>query len=258
MNSPVVRDLRWVSDRQRSETLERVREGWESWFAECLPQGQGDRWQPAFELNVAAESAVPLRAAPWQAHGTSGVGLPTGWSQWSECGRQHLASRLLGRATSTAALPEHDWALRAADEAWQRLTNALLGPRLVTVAADCDAPDDQPWSGVLFITEPSLGACWAWRPAPVVARDGAPLQQPMLACLRQRTVKLQAQLGDVDINLGDLLALQVGDVVRFPATGKAGVPFKLNANPRIAGFAEIGQADGHLALRMSPSSSVRS
>lgn len=258
MKSPVVRDLRWVSDRQRSEALERAREGWDSWLVECLPQGQGDRWQPAFELNVAADSAVPLPAGPWQAHGTSGVGRPTGWSQWSERGRQHLASRLLGRATSAAALPENDWALLAADEAWQRLTASLLGSKLATADADCDAPDNQPWSGVLFITEPSLGACWAWQPAPAVAPNGAPLQQPLLACLRQRTVKLQAELGDVYINLADLLALQVGDVVRFPATAKAGVPVKLNAHPRIAGFAEIGQADGRLALRMSPSSSVRS
>ncbi len=263
MSQPAVRDLRLVSERTRSDLLDTAHQAWSTWAAECLPAATS--WSPTFEVQGVDEAGLVLASGDWQAHGAQSL---AGWSQWSERGRQQLAARLVQRHASAAPLPEGDWALAAADRAWSLLTEQLLGPVLPAPDASEASPDTRPWSGVVFISEPVLEARWAWRlPARVPsAQPAAATGRSILDCVGHRSLRLQAELGEVDITLADLLALQAGDVVRFPASTGQGVPFTLgqgdqNAGPatgRVAGRAQLGQIDGHLALRLSPSSSVRS
>lgn len=258
MSQPDVRDLRLVSDRAQADLLDTVRLAWSNWAAECLPASTA--WSPVFETQAVAEAGLTQpdgTAGEWQAHGAPGL---TGWSQWSERGRQQLAARLVLRHASAAPLPEGDWALAAADQAWQTLNERLLGPALQAPAETDASPDARAWSGVVFVSEPTLEARWAWR-LPVrspAAQPAAPIARSALDCVAHRSLRLQAELGEVDITLADLLALQVGDVVRFPANADQGVPFKLGEAARVAGRGQLGLIDGHLALRLSPSSSVRS
>lgn len=258
MSTPAVRDLRWVSDRDQADLLSTFGRAWANWVADCLPPQH--TWAPAFELQQVAEAALPLPDGPWQAHGEQGASGPAGWSQWSERGRQQLAARLVQRAASAAALPEHDWALAAADLAWAKLNEQLLGPLMPCTDEALAKPDARAWSGIVFISEPLLGAHWAWRlpPHEPTASSVGDIQRSVLDCVAQRSLRLQAELGEVDITLADLLALQVGDVVRFPAAHGQGVPFRLGETTRIAGHGQLGLIEGRLALRLSSPSSVRS
>lgn len=258
MSQPAVRDLRLVSERTRSELLETVRLAWSSWAATCLPSAA--TWTPTFEVQTVDEIALQPPAGPagdWLAHGEPTL---TGWSQWSERGRQQLAARLVQRAPSAPALPEGDWALAAADRAWTLLNEQLLGPT-AHVADEANAhPDTRPWSGVVFVSEPVLDARWAWRlPAVAPRSELVPIGRSVIDCVSHRSLRLHAHLGEVDITLADLLALQVGDVVRFPAGTGQGVPFTLGQGDpnagRVAGRAQLGQISGHLALRLSSASS---
>lgn len=258
MSQPAVRDLRLVSDRALADLLDTVRLAWSSWAAECLPASTN--WSPTFETQVVAEAGLAQpggTAGEWWCHGAPGL---TGWSQWTDRGRQQLAARLVQRHASAVALPEGDWALAAADRAWQALNERLLGPAMPVRDASDACPDSRPWSGVVFVSEPTLEARWAWRlPArSSAAQPAAPITRSALDCVAHRSLRLQAHLGEVDITLADLLALQVGDVVRFPATDREGVPFQLGEAERFAGRGQLGLIDGRLALRLSPPSSARS
>lgn len=258
MSQPSVRDLRLVSERTQSDLLDTVRMAWSKWAADCLPASID--WRPAFEMQCVAEAGLTLppgSAGDWQAHGAQGL---VGWSQWSERSRQQLAARLVQRSTSAAPLPEGDWALAAADQAWRALNERLLGPAIQEPGDASASPDTRPWSGVVFVSEPVLEARWAWlMPARAsTVQPGAPIAHSVLDCVAHRSLRLQAELGEVDITLADLLALQVGDVVRFPASTAQGVPFHLGEAARVAGRGQLGLVDGHLALRLSSPSSVRS
>lgn len=245
----IVRDIKLVSDRERSELLETVRRALMGWSADHLPAAV--TWAPSCD----DASSMTAESGGWFAHGVKEV---TAWSRWSARGRQQLAARMVQRSLSLPALPDSDWALQVADQAWNALNDQMLGP----VCHACDhsdaEPDAGPWSGVVFISEPNLGAQWAWR-LPTQAKP-LPNQatKSVLNCLAHRSVRLQADLGEVDINLAELLALQVGDVVRFPVQSSQGVPFKLGDASRMAGRGQLGQIDGRLALRLSSSTSSRS
>lgn len=257
MSQPDVRDLRLVSEHARSELLDTVRQAWSSWVAECLPASTA--WSPEFETHSVAEAGLTLpelAAGDWQTHGAPSL---TGWSQWTERGRQQLAARLVQRHASAAPLPEGDWALAAADRAWHALNERLLGTAMHMPDATMALPDTRPWSGVVFVSEPTLEARWAWLAPPRAATSQAgAISGSVLDCVAHRSLSLRAELGEVDITLADLLALQVGDVVRFPAGTAQGVPFTLGEAAQVAGRGQLGLVDDHLALRLSPSSSVRS
>lgn len=250
MSRPVVRDLRLVSASSRARLLDTVRQAWSDWSAGCLPTTSS--WVPTFEMRVVAETGLTMPLGDWQVHGTQEV---IGWSQWTEQGRQQLAARMVQRATSAAPLSESDWALHAADEAWRALNARLLGPVMATTCENSTRPDGRAWSGVVFIEEPVLGARWAWRLSAhaQAPKPDASVGRSVITCLLQRTLHLQAELDEVDITLADLLTLQVGDVVRFPAAANQGVPFTFGETSRAAGRGQLGLIDGHLALRLSPS-----
>lgn len=261
-----VRELRPLSQRDQAEALDRVKGCWAAWAAECLPASE--TWLPHFEVHAVSGpgSAVAPLAEAWESHGPVGGTAVQGWSSWSERGRQHLAARLLQRPPAITLLPAHDWALQVADLAWAKLTELLLGPRMPATQAQAlePVPDTRPWSGVVFVSEPSLEARWAWRvPASAPSATPSPATSPatphtILDSVRQRRLALQAELGEVDISLADLMALQAGDVVRFPSGPSQGVGFKLGQASGVAGRAQLGLVNGQLALRLTPSSSVRS
>lgn len=257
MSQPAVRDLKLVSERNRSDLLDSVRLAWSNWAANCLPSAT--IWTPTFDVHPVAEALLSSPgggAGDWQARGGQAL---AGWSQWSERGRQQLAARLVQRGPSAPALPEGDWALAAADRAWSALNEQLLGPAMHAPDESDALPDTRPWSGVVFITEPVLDARWAWRvPAPASTVPLEPIRRSVIDCVRHRSLRLRADLGEVDITLADLLALQVGDVVRFPSTDRQGVPFQVGDSNRIAGHGQLGMIDGHLALRLSSLYSARS
>lgn len=259
MSTAVVRDLRLVSDRALADVINSSRLAWASWVTECFSAEHS--WEPSFDVQHAAETTLALPEGAWQAHGEHGEPSPVGWSLWSERGRQQLAARLVQRASPTAALLENDWALAAADLAWARLTEKLLGPLISQPNHALAKPDGRAWSATVLISEPSLDAHWALCLPPTlepVAPSIAETQCSVLDCVGQRSLRIHVDLGEVDITLADLLALQVGDVVRFPAVHGQGVPFRLGETNRIAGLGQLGLIDGHLALRLSSSSSVRS
>lgn len=255
MNLPAVRALRLVSERTQSELLDTVQLAWSRWASSFLPQAT--TWTPTFEVQPMAETALPPPDGEWQAHGEHAL---AGWSQWTARGRQQLAARLVQRAPTAPALPDNDWALAAADHAWSELNKQLLGPTLPPTEVAMASPDTRPWSGVVFISEPILEARWAWRLPPLSAAESpdVTIRRSAIDCVNHRTLRLQAELGEVDITLADLLALQVGDVVCFPSGQVQGVPFKLGDKAHAAGHGQLGLIDGRLALRLSAQSPILS
>lgn len=61
-------------------------------------------------------------------------------------------------------------------------------------------------------------------------------------------VELGAELGSLEIELADLLALEVGDVLALGV--EAGAPVTLRVEGQTCGTAELGQRSGNLALRI--------
>lgn len=245
MNEVPVRDLLLVPECAQLQLLETAKSALASWALDWLSDASS--WTPQLTLiSVSAQSLEPS-VAGWVSHG---VETATGWSLLSERARTALTNRLLQRE-ATASLPAEDWAWSASDRAWGALCERLLGP----ARHACDsAPDLRPLSGVTVVKETTMGLMWAWCstiPEPR-AMPLSPTLTPLIACLPRERLPVQAGLGDVDIPVSDLLALQVGDVVCFPAKLNGTVPIQIGSVTQMAGqlvHAHLGQQGDHMAIR---------
>lgn len=246
MNEAPVRDLLLVPEGVQLQLLETAKTALASWAVDWLSAASS--WTPQLTvISMPAQSLEPS-AAGWVPHGGE---TATAWSLLSKSARTALANRLLQRE-ATASLPVEDWAWAASDRAWSSLCERLLGP----ARHECDgAPDLRPLSGVTVVKEATMGLMWAWGatiPAPR-AMPLSPTLTPLIACLARERVPVQAGLGDVDIPVSDLLALQVGDVVCFPTKLNGTVPIQIGSVKQKTGQlvqAHLGQQGDHMAIRL--------
>lgn len=120
------------------------------------------------------------------------------------------------------------------ETAWTDL-RAMLADALRLVPAAAPAapaaaigPDDcRPWSGAVLVRLPMPGSAWRLllngacvaqlaAPAPAPRRTPAAAPTALLTALRDQPLTLRAALGGVEMTLGGLRSLAVGDVIRLP------------------------------------------
>lgn len=255
MSAVLTRDLFLVRDQERQALKERTREALLAWAKEWLPNAGA--WSPALEVSCSTESQAESPSGTWLAFGKAGGQKAEAWSQVSEAAQARLASLLVARE-STAPLAETDWAVQAASAALVDLHGRLLG---AVVTADADQPDLKPLSGAIVVREKTLGATWVWSrgayasakaATSALAAKGAPGVAALTDGLGQQRVVVSAGLGEVEIPVADLLALQIGDVIRFPATLKGQVPLSIGSSDerQHAAQVQLGQLDGHVAVKL--------
>lgn len=86
--------------------------------------------------------------------------------------------------------------------------------------------------------------------APSSAANSAPerVAAPLPKHLASVPVEVSAELGSVEIELSELLALEVGDVLALGV--EAGCPVMLRVENKLCGTAELGRKSGNLAVRI--------
>jgi flagellar motor switch protein FliM len=138
----------------------------------------------------------------------------------------------------------------------EELNSAILGGCDSTSTA---GPDLEMLSGVLLVVERRLGLCWAFLPsssndansASAAAKRAPERLSTVLSGVTSHRLRLGVGLGDVEIQVSDLLALQPGDVIRFPSQLQGSVPVSVAITGKVtqAALAQLGQQDGHLAVK---------
>lgn len=249
-----VRDIVLVREVQRTALAGALRAVAEAWAADwgATPPGA----EPA-----ATDPQGPQRdAANWRpalAGSTAAV-----WTHVTEDAASRLAAGLLQRPAGDGRLPAQDWSVAAAREALddlQRRVAARFAPAApkpyadhAQALSDCLAPQ----GGGLVIGLYAWDVQWLFAPEAHAALAPAPqgaAQLPPLAALTgvlaARKVPAQLGLGEVEVALQDLLALQVGDVVRFAQKLADPLPVTVGAaTQETALLAHLGQQQGRLAL----------
>ncbi|MGC4061433.1 MAG: FliM/FliN family flagellar motor C-terminal domain-containing protein [Aquabacterium sp.] len=254
MSAESTRDLFLVRDEERQAVQTRVRDALLAWAKEWVPQAA--TWVPALDVSCATESEIGLPTAAWQARGRAASASAGSWAQVGDAARRRLASMLVGRE-STSPLADADWAVQAAAAAWDDLNTRLLG---TAMEADAAQPDLARLSGAIVVRETSLDVAWVWARSAYAqpAGTGANVIKAtagvaaLTGSLGAQSVPVRAGLGEVDIAMADLLALQVGDVIRFPIALEGLVPLHIGAQAGTppAAQAQLGQMDGHVAVKL--------
>lgn len=244
MTSEVIRDLHLVDAAHGQALRAQVHDTLVDWARDWWPEA--DAWAPHCTVHEAGEAEWAPSASIWTAH--HGLKTP-GWHGHGERTLALLAQRLVARE-STTPLPQADWALQAAQSALDDLHQRLLGPVQPEVPA---GPDLQPLSGVVCVHEASLALSWCFMPKAMPTPTASLPMTALSTGLASQPVRLHAGLGEVEILVADLLALQAGDVIRFPARLRGGVSLSTERTPGAEPvfFAELGQRDAHVAVRLS-------
>lgn len=230
-----VRDLILVRVKDREQCLQAAKDVLKQWAEDWLPANAG--WQPDVQVSCCTESGMDDVPADL-AHG-----LPLA--------KTRLAALLVGRERGQP-LSEADWALQSAAAALSDL-NSRMQSQAKCLQVDGSKPDLRKLSGGIVAKEQSLGLVWAWQsPAAVAAKPGA--IDGVTSSVQKQRVKLAAGLGEVEIAVSDLLALQVGDVIRFPALLKSLVPLSIGAADQFTSApvsAQLGARHGHVAIKLN-------
>lgn len=249
MTAALVREVHLPREQELLLLEQRVLDVMAAWARDWLPAA--DLWTP--QVSVSMEPAAETSDVPWRAFSKGGGLKAQAWASDSDRTKARLAALLVERE-STDPLPPSDWAVSAALAALDELNVRLLGSPL---SADQAQPDLRAWSGVLLVREESLSLCWAFAPEayagdrPTVPAAPAAIQPLTLGLSRQK-VQLSVGLGDVEIAVADLMALQTGDVIRFPALLKGSVPvsIELQGEETQIAQAQLGQQGGRVAVRL--------
>jgi flagellar motor switch/type III secretory pathway protein FliN len=255
MSNATVRDLRLVPESVKASIQERLNGALMDWWQTWLPLGVHQL--PEVEFSVFEDIACDWVTCDlkWQARRSAGVDGVMGWSASQTGAAQRLCAWLLGKDTHEPS--EGDVAMSAALHAIEELNEIILG--------GCDShaavsPDLQVLSGVLHVVERRLGLCWAIVPGSfrtdrlaTAAVSKAPEQlRSVVDGVTNQHIQVSVGLGDVDIQLSDLLALQAGDVIRFPSQLQGSVPVSVSASGKVtqAASGQLGQQDGHLVVKL--------
>lgn len=260
MSAAEVRDLVLVRDADRQKQEQFVGDTLKAWATAWIPAQAG--WKPKLETACSTEQALDAGTLNWSAHGVAGIasGTARGWSSQPADAVARLAALLVERE-STAPLADTDWALKAAASALRDLHVRMLGA--AANAEITSSPDCRLLGGTVLVRERNLDLAWAW-PVPAAASisKASAAAPATLAAVTQgvasQQVKLSAGLGEVEIELAELLALQIGDVIRFPTLLKGAVPVSIaqSAQTGPALQAKLGQREGHVALKLTVKSAA--
>jgi Type III flagellar switch regulator (C-ring) FliN C-term len=254
MNAVTVRDLHLIRESDKVAIQQRVTTSLKAWWQQWLPSGADD----SLVLEAAAFDQLACDwlhgKCNWRARCQSDADDAIAWSATQDGAIERLASLLLGRE-STRALSDKDWAMAAAADALRALDDAILGG--CDKKADCP-PDLGALSGVLLVLERRLGLCWAFSPeamSPAGVSKVPPVYkpvEPLLEGVSAQPIQVSVGLGEVDIQVSDLVALQPGDVIRFPSQLQGAVLVSIGAagQTALAAQAQLGQQDGHLAVKL--------
>ena len=235
MSTEQVRDLILVPEALRSQREQAALAVLRDWAAEWIPSDAN--WQASLQTVCSTELAIDAGAHEF--------------AQASSAAQARLAAMMIGRERGQA-LPESDWA-------WQSAATALdaLQARMAALAPGFCAAGSQPdlrkLSGIVVVKELGLGLSWAWSTKePEPSKPGH--VSAVSACLAQQPVSLAVGLGEVEIAVSDLLALQIGDVIRFPSLLKSPVPLSIGTrgDAKLSPLsAKLGEHDGHVAIQLA-------
>lgn len=260
MNDQKIRDLFLVREGERQALERKAREVVKAWASEWLPDTT--TWAPQLETACATEASLHAPHDNWFAQGAAGVHEAQAWSAAvSDATVPRLAAMLLGRESHTP-LSDTDWAMQSAKVALNDLHARMLGAPLTGSASK---PDLQRLSGAVMVCERSLGLTWVWSRsayAPMANKATAlpPAQATaaLTAGLGAQRVQVSAGLGEVEIDMSELMALQMGDVIRFPSKLKGPILVDIGApgHAKHAAQAQLGQRDGHVAIKLTSKSSA--
>ncbi len=188
-------------------------------------------------------------------------------AMWFVDGPAHdrrLRRTLLGSAAPDDAAAGDDWIdalVACARGACRRaLCDALLGPPAQADAAPPAPPRRlfAPFGGALRLECEDLGLLAiadpaAWRAAPAAERDAPAPALPALAPLEDAlggtALRLDVPLGGVELELGRLMALRRGDVLRLPR--RLDETFTVFCEGRPFAQAVLGEARGRRAMQFT-------
>jgi flagellar motor switch/type III secretory pathway protein FliN len=201
--------------------------------------------EPALCCAPAQELAPALRGAPWQATTGGAFSCSAEWDaalarhlfQCQEAPLMPLASRIVAQAQEAllAALLPADGAAAAGDLARTALRPGS-GAVLLTV---------QLGTAALRLMLPASGARAAVRRTP----SGKPVV-PLARALHATAVRLQAEVGSVELTLGHLRLLAPGDVI--PLAAPLTQPLGLRVvQGGLVGHGHLGVSEGRRALAMT-------
>lgn len=236
MSTLAVRDLIPVRGKDLEQCLLTAQVVFKQWVQDWLPADAG--WQPDLAASCCTESAMDAQALELTSD--------------PYAVRSRLADLLVGRERGQA-LSESDWAVQSAAAALNDLNARMQAQthRMCVASADADL---RQLSGVVLVRERRLGLAWMWQsPATVAAQPGT--VDDITRCVQAQRVQLVAGLGEVEIAVSDLLALQTGDVIRFPASLKSPVPLSIRAGDQLKQAplsAQLGARQGHVAIKLHP------
>lgn len=227
-------------------------------------------WVPAaalnhFDLCVSALDPLAHAGIDWQC--TDGlVTVSSNVWQTHAGDAVQLLARLLVSADAEQAVPAHDWSLGAAEQLITQL-NACLGQVSSTPPPSMGYPSSplatalMPFSGAVVLDMSALGLRWLLphatyqnclqSAAPSKANEKpAPLSAAGLVSDQHLT--LEVGLGQVDITVAELMGLQVGDVVRFPALLDTPLAAEIvSAHAPVSLLkVELGQRQSRLAVKV--------
>lgn len=239
-----VRDLTLVREREREFRLQQVGEALQAWALDWLPAAQG--WQPELSVQCTTAQAIELDGGCWQ-----------GSTWYSSSFGAQLAPRLINR-DGGLPMPESDWAWAAAMAAL-----ADLDARLAPTGALASTSSLARFSGEVLVRECSLGLAWVWQESakgltpPSDFQAKANVVEPVSAGLRTQAVQVAVGLGAVEIAVSDLMALQLGDVIRFPALLAEPLPVSIGPSGhegqsgKPPAHAQLGQRQGRVAIKFT-------
>ncbi len=229
------------------------------------------RWEASIdELAVFNAHEVPVGVSapdawtPWLGHAT---GLhPWAWvGNGDEPPALGVARALFGRTTEGTVA--HELAGRAWVEFGDEFARRL--GQVAAAAGPFGAPSPRPWCGDIALRLQLCGAgsfdLWLrvdgdsaahllrdqGRPA---ARALRPVDTPVLAAIAARTVTLRVELAPVEVDLGTLQSLRVGDVLTLPHRLEQPLDVRTpDAPAAVACTAYLGSRDGRRAVELIPS-----
>jgi flagellar motor switch/type III secretory pathway protein FliN len=264
------RALRSWSSAQQEAVRARFAALHSAWCAEWLPAREGAAQAVDVQVSEpdAAMAPVPQDAACWSFSAASVVA-----PRYTAVNA--IAGELFGFDMATLG-PGHEAAavatsvVRTAWADWMQRITALLeafpvepqepaGARGTGIAAD-------PWSGALCVRWSWCGGLWslglphgavaallgdeaARRPAPVARIEAAPKQR-LDQALGGEALVLRAMLAGTELNLGQLQALRLGDVL--PLEHLLDAPVQIitaDGTPVCDGW--LGQSDGRVAVELA-------
>ena len=271
-------------DRVAAHVAQVIRAWRENWLADAAPQGAAeitvkdlhDSPDEGAQWHVSAPTAMTWRYVP----DVAAAGRMDGESPVVSALQLALFGPSDRQAMPAAAAP---LSVPVARLAWEDLRNrlallaggdgALQELALAPQAAPASRAEFSRWSGALllqmrwpsgtleFHVPHQIATAWLGGPRSRAATpDASRMTGDNVAPVRlaqaisQSTIQLRAMLGEVTLNLGDLLNLQLGDIVPLTHALDAPVQMVNDAGESLC-CAWLGQLDGLVAVELASSAS---